>query len=122
MIFQWQDYLELAKRLVNEDSPNEASLRSAVSRAYYAAFNIAAQVLMLKHELVLAGLGEDHTRVINHFLGSTDTKRHDIGVLLRHLRDDRNKADYVASISYWEFIAQLNIGRVDRVLQFLKEI
>ena len=35
--FDWLDYLELAKHLSKSDK--EAALRSAISRAYYAAFN-----------------------------------------------------------------------------------
>jgi uncharacterized protein (UPF0332 family) len=122
MAFQWQEYLVLAKRLISEGSTDEAALRSAVSRAYYASFNIAAQVLVAKRKLALTGLGEDHARVINYFLASTDAKQHSIGILLKRLRDDRNKADYVETISNWPHTAQINIGRADSVLKLLTEI
>src|ERR1700685_3938186 len=40
MSFDWSNYLELAKKLAAEKG-DEASLRSAVSRAYYCVFNLA---------------------------------------------------------------------------------
>jgi uncharacterized protein (UPF0332 family) len=39
MPFDWKEFLVLARAL--SKNPDEASLRSAVSRAYYCAFNIA---------------------------------------------------------------------------------
>ena len=44
MSFNWTDFLTLADALVrapNSPGPEEASLRSAISRAYYAAFHVA---------------------------------------------------------------------------------
>jgi uncharacterized protein (UPF0332 family) len=41
MSFDWADYLRLAESLVsnpNAPGPEEAALRAAISRAYYAAF------------------------------------------------------------------------------------
>lgn len=39
MAFDWKDYLILAKALVDMATlPNDARLRTAISRAYYAAF------------------------------------------------------------------------------------
>jgi len=38
MSFEWKSYHQLAKKLLEEN--NEAAYRSAVSRAYYAAFNV----------------------------------------------------------------------------------
>ena len=40
MSFDWNQYLELAKKLAVETS-DDASLRSAISRSYYCVFNIA---------------------------------------------------------------------------------
>lgn len=39
MAFDWSNYLELAKNLSN--AADEASLRTAVSRSYYCAYNLA---------------------------------------------------------------------------------
>jgi uncharacterized protein (UPF0332 family) len=48
MIFEWMHYLRVAEEFLTEakDSPNEqALLRSAISRAYYAAFHHALAYL-----------------------------------------------------------------------------
>ena len=38
-MFNWEDYLQLAEELFEQNT--EASLRSAISRAYYAAYHMA---------------------------------------------------------------------------------
>jgi hypothetical protein len=46
MSFNWIDYLTFATALVNNPEtpgPSEAALRSAISRAYYAAFRSALE-------------------------------------------------------------------------------
>lgn len=47
MSFDWSNYLHLAKSL--STALDEASQRSSISRAYYAAFNIARQYVMQNH-------------------------------------------------------------------------
>ena len=47
MSFNWIDYLTFASALVDDPEnpgPSEAALRSAISRAYYAAFKKALEV------------------------------------------------------------------------------
>ena len=64
MSFVWSDYLELAKELLGGavGSPlEEAKLRSAISRAYYAVFNEARDYLVLnKPDLIIPNTGEAH--------------------------------------------------------------
>ena len=56
----WEKYLELARDLAHQDpalaTNREAKYRSAISRAYYAAFHKAREYLIfcrLKHQLAL---------------------------------------------------------------------
>ena len=47
MSFDWADYLKLAEALTRDPSspgPEEASLRTAISRAYYAAYRSASNL------------------------------------------------------------------------------
>lgn len=56
MSFDWVDFLALADALVrdpNSPGPEEASLRSASSRAYYAAFCSARDFACARDGLVL---------------------------------------------------------------------
>ena len=101
MSFDWTQFLELAKALQedpNSPGPEEAALRTATSRAYYAAFHVALDFVSLegyipKHH------GEDHHGVRKHFLDkrSSDKARRKVHNELDRLYDDRRQADYEAS-------------------------
>lgn len=97
MSFDWADYLKLAEALMRDPispGPEEASLRTAISRAYYAAFRSASNLAAGRGEIIPAGLASDHGLVINHFQNATDPARQKIGAHLSRLRGNRNKADY----------------------------
>lgn len=55
MTFDWLDYLTLAQNLVEQTVivSEQAKFRSAISRAYYAAFHQAKQVLEEKDRLTI---------------------------------------------------------------------
>ena len=97
MSFHWSEYLDLAQELTRESlsSPlREAMFRSAISRAYYAAFGQARNRLVtIEGEEIPRGVNT-HQHVINTFEDSNDSRRRTIGHLLHHLRSTRNAADY----------------------------
>jgi uncharacterized protein (UPF0332 family) len=76
----------------------EAALRSAVSRAYYAAFHCARLRAEAEGESI-PEKGEAHGTVIRYFRLSSDRDRKDIARALEQLRDDRNEADYQTASS-----------------------
>jgi hypothetical protein len=97
-MFDWLQFHHLAKELlgmIHEPVSEEAKQRSAISRAYYAAFNITA-------EYVLASEGENalpagvalHEAVQRHFGVQKDAVSRKIADDLAYLRAERNKADY----------------------------
>jgi hypothetical protein len=97
MSFDWADYLKLAEALTRDPvspGPEEASLRTAISRAYYAAYRNASNLAASRGEIILSGLASDHGFVINHFQNAADPTRQKIGARLSRLRGNRNKADY----------------------------
>ena len=97
MSFDWADYLKLAEALTRDPAspgPEEASLRTAISRAYYAAYRSASTLAAGRGEIIPTGLASDHGLVINHFRNATDPVRQKIGASLSRLRGNRNKADY----------------------------
>jgi len=97
MSFDWADYLKLAEALTHDPvspGPEEASLRTAISRAYYAAHRSASNLAASRGEIIPAGLASDHGLVIAHFQNATDPTRQKIGAHLSRLRGNRNKADY----------------------------
>lgn len=97
MSFDWADYLTLAEALCHNPGipgPEEASLRTAISRAYYAAYRSALNIAVARREINPTGQASDHSLVINHFRNANDQKRKKIGADMSRLRNNRNKADY----------------------------
>ena len=88
MSFEWETYIALAQEL--SDRPEEACLRSAVSRAYYAVFCMARNAKGLQHYAA----GNLHRKVIEAYRNSTIRKEQEVGWLLDKLRRSKNHADY----------------------------
>jgi uncharacterized protein (UPF0332 family) len=97
MSFDWAQFLklanELAPRPINPLS-EEAKLRSAISRAYYANHCKARNHLRDKEKALLRIGDNVHRFVIEQFLNSPDRTRKDLGKDLNRLRIERRKADY----------------------------
>lgn len=96
MSFNWSDYLGLAQELVNQNSlaaSEEACFRSAISRAYYAAF-IQGRNLLRDRENLPINLANTHQYVIQQFKNSSELIRQKVGKDLSRLRANRNLADY----------------------------
>jgi len=93
MSFDWAEYLCLAKHLryrATQKDGGEADLRSAISRAYYAAFCIAKNHLASEgHDIPKR---DTHKYVADQF--KWDCERRGIGLELDRLRGYRQKADY----------------------------
>lgn len=89
MSFDWEDYLRLAEKIVNDPisfEHIESAHRSAMSRSYYAAFHIAAS----KSGYPLTGFGEDHSALRRHLSGLHNRTSKD----LAELYELRRAADY----------------------------
>ncbi len=93
MAFGWEDYLSLANDL-SKDQKNEAALHSAVSRAYYAAFNVAKNFLNKNGASVSENTLSVHQTVWNAFLGRGRTwetvHRHGDSLKKRRIAADYN--------------------------------
>jgi uncharacterized protein (UPF0332 family) len=89
MPFRWSEYLDLAQELLSRDlSPasDEAKLRAAVSRAYYAALQSAKTRLIEKdyYPNIPTG-GPIHRFVIDQFRDHPEEARKKIGIDLARL-------------------------------------
>jgi uncharacterized protein (UPF0332 family) len=97
MSFDWSEYLNLAWELAGRPkkaSNQEAKLRSAISRAYYAAYRTARNYLRDNEGYNSFDADNSHKNVIDKFRLANDEKRIEIGKNLAFLRTARNKADY----------------------------
>ncbi len=125
MSFQWSDYLALADRLFktpNTPGPDEAAYRSAVSRAYYAAFCSARNFARDREKLNLPQTAKAHQLVMAHFHSSQDPLRRKIARNLRRLRDQRNRADYDDTLARPEALAQSAVTLAEHLLNDLKTL
>lgn len=101
MPFDWSQFATIADELVQavttslpHSQTDEARLRCAVSRYYYAA-HCAARNRLLRDGIQFTGTGEDHRNVwfeLTHSRGNTRLQQ--AGSRLRILYDARCKADY----------------------------
>jgi uncharacterized protein (UPF0332 family) len=89
-VFAWDDFLVLADRLADE-TDDEASQRTAISRAYYAAYHAAAAFVRAQRLL-----SDSHTyrRVWDAFARMADSDGAIVGALGDRLRQRRQLADY----------------------------
>jgi len=85
-------FLELAQQL-SRNVTSEASLRSCVSRSYYALFNFMAQFIDQNVEK-LSYSAEDHKKVYRYFNNCDIQDVEIIASDLNDLRDERNDSDY----------------------------
>lgn len=137
MSFNWSEYFDVAQELFEQakhSSPHqEAKLRIAISRAYYAAFGMARDHLRSKDRIweprtLTNAKGERvsvHEYVIDQFINSLDSKRAEIGVNLDRLRRYRNAADYHLDDSLLNnisFTTQATLRWTKEVLSALKKL
>jgi uncharacterized protein (UPF0332 family) len=98
MSFDWSEYLKVAKELAGTATApanQEAKLRAAISRAYYAAFIKARNHLREKERHSIPTTGDAHKYVSDLFDLSPDPMRQSIAEKLARLRTYRKQADYV---------------------------
>lgn len=95
MSFQWRSFLEFAEAILERASefPDvEAVYRSVVSRAYYAVYCSARNVVKQKDKREFNG--SVHQELQDYLLKHTDKARKRLGNHLRELHQLRKKADY----------------------------
>lgn len=129
MSFDWAEYLTLARSLVSQSNalPNqEAALRAAISRSYYAAFCCARNYLRDHDNILDIPLdGRAHKAVPDEFLSSSETARRAVGSDLQRLRSDRIHADYYDDFPVTTTLrkkADETLARADKVIRALASL
>lgn len=129
MSFDGRAFLTLAQELASApptgtaDELESARLRSAISRAYYAAFWRARAFLLDEGERIPRL--DAHQAVIDAFRTSPYRARMTIGAHLGQLRADRNAADYQSAIGTLPLLrlrAERAITLTNRVLASLDRL
>jgi uncharacterized protein (UPF0332 family) len=125
MSFEWLEYFHLAQELVGQTgtpAAQEARQRSAISRAYYAAFCQARNHLRDQEGHSPPEGGQVHAYVRDQFMNSPDQARKQIGQHLNRLRLDRNKADYEDSVPRLDRMTARAMTLAQGVLAMLSEL
>jgi hypothetical protein len=97
-VFDWRLWLELADALLT-DEVDEARVRCAVGRAYYAVFNLAREHLVASGRI--GGERESpHFVVWNALSKSVDRRERDLARGAKYLHEFRLIADYDAAATW----------------------
>jgi uncharacterized protein (UPF0332 family) len=120
MSFDWRDFLDVAEALVKFELgiSREGLLRSAISRAYYAAFGTArsqAGVLRSATRKSAAEHGELITFYAKHFGAAGEQ----VAFLLNRLRTLRNAADYDAVLEDAGALCELTLKDAHALIDLL---
>lgn len=121
MVFDWSQYLVLAEALATQPD-NEAALRSAVSRAYYAAFCSAREYLLNTN--MLFGRRPRRPRLSHRAVWHTYQRDVDrrIGMDGNRLRELRNLVDYEDVVPDLENAVRSALSTSRRILASLDEL
>lgn len=98
MSFDWREYKRVAQWL-HDNAPvllssEEACYRTAISRAYYSAFQCVMDYAVEREGFPKKEKGDDHTNLLKHFEKYGKGPRRIIYLSLDRLHDNRLHADY----------------------------
>lgn len=113
---------ELAGKPPTKPVSNEAKLRSAISRAYYALFLKARTFIDEYTPLRVPKDPTGHEFVRNIFRGSVDGKWKKVAYALDKLIEKRTKADYGDQISNINAEAEFSLLKAEEALNWLNEL
>jgi len=120
MPFAWKDFLLVARHLeqigVNHTN-EEAFSRSAISRAYYAAFCHARNHARDHANLELRGTDQDHYLVKDHY---KHRRASGIASKLDQLRQWRNKCDYEDAAGDVSRTLEAAFRQAESIISYLK--
>jgi len=126
MSFDWTQYYQVARLLLGRagsDATDEAKQRSAISRAYYAVFNLALEYInVIEGEDAIPRNRDVHYAVGEYFQNRRDRSSQEIGTHLSRLRQERNRADYRSDMRDLEKIANDCLSRANLVMQLLGKL
>jgi uncharacterized protein (UPF0332 family) len=120
MSFDWSDFLTLADALTDSDGngDREASLRTAISRAYYAAFGVARLRLRSVRQATRRSAAE-HGEIATFYATRYGEPGAEVAAVLGRLRNRRNAADYDDEFAAVEQICDLSIEDARYLLALL---
>ncbi|MEG3975807.1 HEPN domain-containing protein [Microcoleus sp. herbarium8] len=125
MSFDWSQYLNLAKELAGRSTipaEQEARLRDAISRSYYAAFILARNYLRDEQGHSLPKTSDVHQYVWQQFDINPDSRYQLVANNLKVLRRYRNQADYDDNFPLLSASASIAIKRCQEIISTLSSL
>jgi uncharacterized protein (UPF0332 family) len=126
MSFDWESYLWVARELAGEEVSGvdeEAKLRAAISRAYYAAFHKARLHLEnADHDPRVPIDGKAHEYVRQEFENHPEQARKLIGQNLGRLKSFRTRADYRDIFSRLKETTSLSLKIAQEIIDGLESL
>ncbi|HNZ53329.1 MAG TPA: hypothetical protein PLD55_02350 [bacterium] len=124
MTFNWQDFLNISDFLfkkANDSGFPDAALRSATSRAYYAAYQVSLEYALtsLNYEKPEKNV---HKALIEFYRSRNSTNEKKIADDLYRLKQRRVTADYVFSDSYHGFLADQSIQSSRKIIKQINQM
>lgn len=119
--FVWLDFVDLARFLAERG--DEASLRSSVSRGYYAVFHLAQAVLSRHDPDFDQHRGSDSHKLVWDRLAALQRRQATTAARSgRSLADKRKKADYKITAGDWPKQSKDALVEVNRAIAALNEL
>ena len=118
--FEWKDYLTFAEDL-QQSRVDEAALRSAVSRAYYAAFNQAVSFLE-NNQIFVTSTGNKHEAVWKEFERGPNQNWKTVYRIGDNLKRRRIEADYLMRPQKWSDEAKFAVAEAKNIQHWLQQI
>ena len=120
MAFDWSRFLILAEEL-GQRRNDAAAQRTAISRAYYAAF-CSARLRLRQDGGVIPPTSAAHRVLWNHYLTAKVQHRRAIGAMGERLRRARNRADYDDYFPQLASTVRLSLARARRLIALLHNL
>jgi len=113
-----QDFLAVANQLAGGST--EAEWRSAVSRAYYAAYHVARE-LMEVLGFTVPRAERAHVYLSRRLANCGHSRTRQAGADLNSLRGDRNEADYDLHVQVTPQLAILHVRLAEQIVWYLDD-
>lgn len=127
MSFNWEDYLALAKKLQDphniDPALDEACKRSAISRAYYSAFQLSLPLAEQKCSFIRKvgnESGQNHSLLSKWLKMFADNDFKRLGNLLGSLRYRRRECDYEPAVTSLDRHLITSMKEADESLEIIK--
>lgn len=118
MIFDWNDFGKIAGELRQRE--DEAALRTAISRIYYAVY-WRARNLLENENYVFRQEDTSHNQIRREFLRRGRT-HHGIGKAGNALKDNRVQADYFPEIDNILILTKDSFELAEKAISYLQQI